>query len=243
MRRSSTTSSGAVGSACFGSGHWRRPRVGSSMVRSVAASPGGRARRRSAARAASAAARLARLLDVLGIAWSSARRSSAMRSSSRGSVIAATCDLGLRMSSRALPTRVKERTTRTTQTAGGAMYHHAPRPGAPASCAESRIWPHDGANGSPRPMNDRLVSMKTAAAKVMTAWATIRLTTFGKMCRRMMWPEPLPMTRARSTNMRSRIESVCERMIRAVVAHDVMPMTTTMTSSVARSPKNSASTR
>ena len=26
--RSSTTSSGASGSACFGSGHWRRPRIG-----------------------------------------------------------------------------------------------------------------------------------------------------------------------------------------------------------------------
>ena len=72
--------------------------------------------------------------------------------------------------------------------------------------------------------------MKTAAANVMTAWATIRFTTFGKMCRRMMCPRPLPMTRARSTNIRSRIESVCDRMIRAVVAHDVMPMTMTMTS-------------
>ena len=60
--------------------------------------------------------------------------------------------------------------------------------------------------------------MKTAAANVRTAWATIRLTTFGRMWRRMMWPGPLPMTRARSTNIRSLIESVCERMIRAVVA-------------------------
>ena len=50
------------------------------------------------------------------------------------------------------------------------------------------------------------------------------------------------MTRARSTNIRSRIDSVCERMIRAVVAQDVMPMTMTMTISVARSPKISAST-
>ena len=49
------------------------------------------------------------------------------------------------------------------------------------------------------------------------------------------------MTRARSTNIRSRIESVWDRMIRAVVAHDVMPMTMTMTTSVARSPMISAS--
>ena len=48
-------------------------------------------------------------------------------------------DLGLRMSSRALPTSVNERTTRTTHTAGGTKYHHAPRPGAPELCAESRI--------------------------------------------------------------------------------------------------------
>ncbi len=50
------------------------------------------------------------------------------------------------------------------------------------------------------------------------------------------------MTRARSTNMRERIDSVCERMIRAVVAQDVMPMTMTMTTSVARNPMISAST-
>jgi hypothetical protein len=36
------------------------------------------------------------------------------------------------------------------------------------------------------------------------------------------------MTRARSTNIRSRIDSVWERMILAVVAHDVMPITMTM---------------
>ncbi len=41
-------------------------------------------------------------------------------------------DFGLRMSSRAFPTSVKASTTSTTQTAGGAMYHQAPRPGAPA---------------------------------------------------------------------------------------------------------------
>ncbi len=58
----------------------------------------------------------------------------------------------------------------------------------------------------------------------------------------MMWPEPLPITRARSTNMRSLTESVCDRMIRAVDAQLVIPMTTTMTISVARIPNTSAST-
>ena len=84
------------------------------------------------------------------------------------------------MSSSALPTSVKARITRTTQTAGGAMYHHAPSPGAPAVWAELRIWPHDGWNGSPRPMNARVVSVKTAPAKIRTVLATMRFTTFGQ---------------------------------------------------------------
>ena len=83
--------------------------------------------------------------------------------------------------------------------------------------------------------------MKTAPAKMRTALATMRLMTFGRMCRRMMWPVPLPMTRARSTNIRSLSDSVCDRMIRAVDAQLVMPMTMTITISVARIPKNSAS--
>src|SRR6266536_1153154 len=58
-------------------------------------------------------------------------------------------DFGLSRSSNALPTSVNDSTTRTTDTAGGAMYHHAPRPGAPDVCAELRISPHDGWNGSP----------------------------------------------------------------------------------------------
>ena len=72
------------------------------------------------------------------------------------------------------------------------MYHQAPRPGAPADWAALRIWPHDGANGSPRPMNASVVSVNTASANVSTAWATIRFTTLGRMWRRMMWPGPGP---------------------------------------------------
>src|SRR6185369_13841933 len=94
-----------------------------------------------------------------------------------------TCDLGFRRSSRAFPTSVKHRTTSTTQAAGGAITHHAPRPGAPDSWALLRIWPHDGWNGSPRPMNESVVSVRTAEANVSTALATIRFTTFGRM-----WP-------------------------------------------------------
>src|SRR5947199_131780 len=52
-------------------------------------------------------------------------------------------DFGLRMSSSALPTSVNARTTSTTHVAGGAMYHQAPRPGAPESWAALRISPHD----------------------------------------------------------------------------------------------------
>ena len=48
------------------------------------------------------------------------------------------------------------------------------------------------------------------------------------------------MTRARSTNIRSFSDSTWLRMTRAVVAQLVSPMTTTMTSRVARIPRNSA---
>ena len=55
----------------------------------------------------------------------------------------------------------------------------------------------------------------------------------------MMWPLDAPMTRARSTKARSRSESVCDRMIRAVDDQLVMPMTTTITSRLSRIPANS----
>ena len=71
--------------------------------------------------------------------------------------------------------------TTTTQTAGGTMYHQAPSPGAPASWAALRSCPHDGWKGSPRPMKESVVSVKIAPANVRTAFATIRLTTFGRM--------------------------------------------------------------
>jgi len=45
----------------------------------------------------------------------------------------------------------------------------------------------------------------------------------------MMWAEPEPMTRARSTNARSLIDSVCERTIRDVDAQLVRAVTMTMT--------------
>ena len=57
----------------------------------------------------------------------------------------------------------------------------------------------------------------------------------------MMWPPPAPMTRARSTNTRSLSDSTWLRMIRAVAAQLVRPMTTMMTIRVARIPRISAS--
>ena len=89
-------------------------------------------------------------------------------------------------------------------------------------------------------MNESVVSVRTAPAKVSTALATIRLITLGRMWRRMMWARLLPMTRARSTNARSRRDSVWLRMIRAVEAQLVIPITTTITTSVIRMPRNSA---
>ena len=61
---------------------------------------------------------------------------------------------------------------REQRDAGGAMYHQAPSPGAPELWAESRSWPHDGANGSPSPMNARLVSTKTALILRVTRKST-----------------------------------------------------------------------
>ena len=66
------------------------------------------------------------------------------------------------------------------QTPGGAMYHHAPRPGRAGVLGRFRIWPHDGANGSPRPMNARVVSVRTAPAKMSTALATMRFIDVGQ---------------------------------------------------------------
>src|SRR5262249_61500157 len=93
-------------------------------------------------------------------------------------------DFGLRTSSSALPTSVNESTTSTTETAGGAMYHHAPSPGAPDCWALLSSSPHDGAVGSPSPMKASVVSVNTAAAKVSTACATMRLTPSGRPCER-----------------------------------------------------------
>ena len=74
-------------------------------------------------------------------------------------------------------------------------------------------------------MNASVVSVNTAVANVSTAWATIRFMTLGRMWRRMIQPRPTPMTRARSTNIRSLIDRTWLRMTRAVVAQLVRPMT------------------
>ena len=145
------------------------------------------------------------------------------------------------MSSSALPTSVKASTTRTTQVAGGAMYHHAPRPGAPAAWAALRSWPHDGANGSPRPMNASVVSVRIAPAKIEHGVGDDEVRSRWAGCAAHDVRAAAPMTRARSTNIRSFTDSVCDRMIRAVDAQLVMPMTMTMTTSVVRMPKISAS--
>ena len=152
--RSSTTSSGASGTASFGSGHWRRPRIAAASTGVGAFGRGGR---------------------PIG---------------STVSVIGGVSIFGLRTSSSALPTSVNASTTSTTAAAGGAMYHQAPRPVAPADCALLRSWPQDGAVGSPRPMNASVVSVNTAVANVSTDWATIRFTTLGRMWRRMIRPCP-----------------------------------------------------
>ena len=55
----------------------------------------------------------------------------------------------------------------------------------------------------------------------------------------MMWPLLDPTTRARSTNARSRSDSVCDRMIRAVDDQLVMPMTKMITTSDIRIPNTS----
>ncbi len=59
----------------------------------------------------------------------------------------------------------------------------------------------------------------------------------------MMCGPPEPMTRARSTNIRSFTLSACERMIRAVDAQLVMPITMMITTSVIRMPADLAASR
>ncbi len=89
-------------------------------------------------------------------------------------------------------------------------------------------------------MNASVVSVNTAAANVSTDWATIRFTTLGRMWRRMIRPLPDPMTRARSTNIRSLSDSTWLRITRAVVAQLVRPITMTITSRVERMPNSCA---
>ena len=70
------------------------------------------------------------------------------------------------MRSMARPTRVNDSTTSTTQMPGGRTYHHAPWLTAPVENALSRIAPHDGASGSPRPRKDSVVSDRITIATV-----------------------------------------------------------------------------
>ena len=88
-------------------------------------------------------------------------------------------------------------------------------------------------------MKASVVSVRMAPAKMSTALATMRPITLGRMCTRIVCQPLAPMTRARSMNARSFTDSVCERMMRAVVAQLVMPMTMTMTMSVVRTPATS----
>ncbi len=61
-------------------------------------------------------------------------------------------------------------------------------------------------------------------ATTSTVLAKISGKTLGSTCRRMMWPSPEPMARARSMNCDSRIFRTSARTRRAVVGQLVMPM-------------------
>ena len=94
--------------------------------------------------------------------------------------------------------RLKERTTRTTQRPGAAMYHHAPWEIAPAAKASSRIEPHDTAVGSPRPRNDSVVSDRIEIETASVVLASTSGMTFGRTCRVIWCPWPPPRARDRS---------------------------------------------
>ena len=179
--RFSTTSSGAVGSACFGSGRCRPPReVAHRPSRPPGAARPGRAPRPAAS------------LSAIRSSSTSAR-SAASTASTRRAGIGRTAHrrpsgFGLRISSRALPTRVKARTTRTTQAPGGAMYHHAPRPGAPASwAAVEDLAPRRRERvAQPDEREGRLGEDRAGEDEDRVGDDEVRSRS-GRMCRRMMW--------------------------------------------------------
>ena len=78
------------------------------------------------------------------------------------------------------------------------------------------ISPHAGwGGGTPTPRNDSVASamITTPSCSVPSTMAV--LTTFGRMCRRMIVHFEQPATTARRTKSRSRMERTSPRMIRA----------------------------
>ena len=113
----------------------RRGRVGLLRQRPLPAASGPHRGRPRAARPGRAPERVA--LGDRSVVASSSGRCRRVRSAGRRRTAGRSSSArrrGLRISSRASPTSVNASTTRTMQSPGGTMYHHAPRPGAPASC-------------------------------------------------------------------------------------------------------------
>ena len=111
------------------------------------------------------------------------------------------------------------------QRPGGITYHHASALGAPDENAFSSIVPHEIWVGSPRPRKESAASERIATATIRTVLAKISGSALGKIWVRMMYQWLAPSALARSTNARSRRVSTCERTIRPVPAHEVMPIT------------------
>src|SRR5690606_23417452 len=88
---------------------------------------------------------------------------------------------GSAISSSVRPTMVNARTTTRIPSPAGTKYHQALRSIAPLAKASSRVLPHEGLRGLPRPRNERVVSERIEIGIQSVALARISPLTLGRM--------------------------------------------------------------
>ena len=89
-----------------------------------------------------------------------------------------------------------------------------------------RMFPHEGVGGcTPRPRNERPLSVRIAPATPSTAATSTGAIAFGRMCRKISRASPAPSARAATTKSRSRRLRNSARTSRQTPIQPVMPMT------------------
>ena len=113
---------------------------------------------------------------------------------------------------------------------GKPIHHQAPIVGAaPGSKATSSVCPHDTRSGSPRPMNASADSARIASAIDRIVLAKITGNRFGSTCFTISWKSPAPSPRRPFDEPAlAHRQRLAPHDPRAVPAHDVMPITSTM---------------